>query len=150
DGAGRGAALTELGVVARLQGNHDRARDLLFQAFELAQENGDRRQTAYLAAHLGDVDIATGDIGSAAARYADSLSLFLRMGNRVGIAQCLEEIARCAMMRGHISSAIRLLGSCTALFSAIGATPPPDRDPATAAASLKPQLSPAEFAIAWD
>ena len=150
DGPGRGRALTELGVVARLRGDHARATDLLTQATALAQENGDRRQLAYLAWHLGDVDIATGDIGSAAARYAEALGLFLPMGNRVGIAQCLEKLARCALIRGHLSSAARLLGSCAALFSAIGVTPPPDRDPATDVASLKPRLSPAEFARAWD
>jgi DNA-binding CsgD family transcriptional regulator len=72
------------------------------------------------------------------------------MGNRVGIAQCLEKLARCALIRGHLSSAARLLGSCTVLFSAIGVTPPPDRDPATDVASLKPRLSPAEFARAWE
>jgi predicted ATPase/DNA-binding CsgD family transcriptional regulator len=150
DGAGRGAALTELGVVARLQGEYARAADLLTEAYDVAQEYGDRRQIAYLAAHLGDVDAGTGNIGSAAARYAESLDLFLEMGNRVGIAQCLEEIARCAMMRGQVASSIRLLGSCTALFEAIGATPPPDRDPATDAALLRPRVSPAEFARAWD
>ena len=150
DGAGRGRALTELGVVARLRGDHARATDLLTQATALAQENGDRRQLAYLAWYLGDVDIATGDVGSAAARYAEALGLFLPMGNRVGIAQCLEKLARCALIRGHLSSAARLLGSSAALFSAIGVTPPPDRDPATDVASLKPRLSPAEFARAWD
>jgi predicted ATPase/DNA-binding CsgD family transcriptional regulator len=150
DGAGRGAAMTELGVVARLLGDHARASDLLLEASALAQEHGDRRQVAYLAAHLGDVAVATGDIGSAAARYAEALGLFLPMGNQVGIAQCLEVIARCAMMRGHILTAIRLLGSSAALYSAIGATPAPGRDPATDAASLKPRVSPAEFARAWD
>jgi predicted ATPase/DNA-binding CsgD family transcriptional regulator len=150
DEAGRGAALTELGVVARLQGDYARATDLFIQANAVAEENGDRRQVAYLAAHLGDVDVATGDIGSASARYAEALGLFLPMGNQVGIAQCLEALARCAMMRGHIDSAVRLLGSCTSLFATIGATPPPDRDPAADAASLKPRLSPAEFARAWD
>jgi predicted ATPase/DNA-binding CsgD family transcriptional regulator len=150
DRAGRGAALTELGVVARLLGDHARATDLLIEATALAQENGDRRQVAYLAAHLGDVDVATGDIGSAASRYAEALGLFRSMGNRVGIAQCLEEIARCATIRGHVTLAIRLLGSCVSLFGAIGATPPPDRDPTTDAASLSQMLSPAEFARAWD
>jgi predicted ATPase/DNA-binding CsgD family transcriptional regulator len=150
DGAGRGRALTELGVVARLRGDHARATDLLTQASALAQENGDRRQLAYLAWHLGDVDIATDDVGSAAARYAEALGLFLPMGNRVGIAQCLEKLARCALMRGRLSAAARLLGSCTAMFNAIGVTPPPDRDPATDVASLKPRMSPAEFARAWD
>jgi DNA-binding CsgD family transcriptional regulator len=136
--------------VARLRGDHARATDLLTRATALAQESGDRRQLAYLAWHLGDVDIATGDVGSAAARYAAALGLFLPMGNRVGIAQCLEKLAKCALIRGRLSSAARLLGSSTALFSAIGVTPPPDRDPATDVASLKPRLSPAEFARAWD
>jgi predicted ATPase/DNA-binding CsgD family transcriptional regulator len=149
DEAGRGAVLTELGVVARLQGDYARATGLLTEASDLAREYGDRRQLAYLAAHLGAVDVATGEIGNAAARYADALGLFLSMGNRVGIAQCLEAIARCAATRGHASAAVRLLGSCAALFGAIGATPPPDRDPATDAESLKPRLSPAEFSRAW-
>ncbi len=136
--------------MARLRGDHGRATDLLTQATALAQENGDRRQLAYLAWYLGDIDIATGDVGSAAARYAEALGLFLPMGNRVGIAQCLEKLAKCALIRGHVSSATLLLGSSAALFSAIGVTPPPDRDPAIDAASLKPRLSPEEFARAWD
>jgi predicted ATPase/DNA-binding CsgD family transcriptional regulator len=150
DGPSRGRALTELGVIARLRGDRGRATDLLTQATALAQENGDRRQLAYLAWHLGDVEIAIGDVNSAAARYAEALALFLPMGNRVGIAQCLEKLARCALLRGHLSSAAGLLGSSTALFSAIGVTPPPDRDPATDVAFLKPRMSPAEFARAWD
>jgi DNA-binding CsgD family transcriptional regulator len=150
DGAGRGAALTELGVLARLQGEYARATDLLMQAADLAEEHGDRRQVAYLAAHLGDVEVAIGNIGSAAARYAEALGLFLPMGNQVGIAQCLEAIARCAMNRGHVSLAVRLFGSAASLFSAIGAAPPPDREPTTGAATLESSLSPAAFAQAWE
>jgi DNA-binding CsgD family transcriptional regulator len=150
DETGRGAVLTELGVVARILGDYARATDLLMQATALAQEHGDRRHIAYLVAHLGDVDVATSDIESAAARYAEALDLFLLMGNRVGVAQCFEAIARCATIQGHVSSAIRLLGSCAALFTAIGATPPPDRDPATEAESLKSRLSSADFDRAWD
>jgi DNA-binding NarL/FixJ family response regulator len=120
------------------------------QATALAQDTGDRRQLAYLAWYLGDVDLATGDVGSAATRYAEALGLFLPMGNRVGIAQCLEKLAKCALMCGHRSSAARLLGSSAALFSEIGVTPPPDRDPATDVAFLQPTLSPDEFAQAWE
>jgi predicted ATPase/DNA-binding CsgD family transcriptional regulator len=150
DGFGRGAVLTELGVVARLQGDYSHATERLLEASALAHESGDRRQIAYIAAHLGDVDVATGDIDSATARYAEALALFLSMGNRVGIAQCVREIARCALVRGRITAAIRILSSCTAMFNAIGATPPPGRDPATDAASLKRKLPPAEYARAWE
>ncbi len=150
DRASRGATLNELGVVAQREGDHARATDLLLEATALAQEHGDRRQLAWLAAHLGDVDVDTGDIGSAAARYAEALGLFLPMGNRVGIAQCLEKIARCAEIWGHVPAAIRLLGSSASLFSAIGVSPPPDRNPAIDAASLEAKAVPADFARAWD
>jgi predicted ATPase/DNA-binding CsgD family transcriptional regulator len=150
DRSGRGATLTELGVVARRRGDHPRATALLMEATALARENGDRRQLAWLAMHLGDVDLATGDIGAAAGRYAEALGLYLPMGNRVGIAQSLASIARCAAMRERVAPAIRLLGSGAALFAAIGATPPPDRDPTALAAILKPKVAPADFAGAWE
>jgi DNA-binding CsgD family transcriptional regulator len=72
------------------------------------------------------------------------------MGNRVGIAQCIEAIARCAEMRGSMASAIRLLGSSAALFDAVGVTPPSDRNPAVDAASLRTQVSTVEFDRAWE
>jgi predicted ATPase/DNA-binding CsgD family transcriptional regulator len=150
DGAGRGAALTELGVVALLQSNYDRATDLFTQATELAEENGDRRQVAYLAGHFGDVAVATGNIGSAAAKYAEALGLFLPMGNQVGIAQSLGAIARCARIRGRVTSAIRLFASGASVLSAIGVTPPPDRNPVIGAASIKPSMSSDAFAQAWE
>ncbi|MCD6033961.1 MAG: hypothetical protein K0S78_6147 [Thermomicrobiales bacterium] len=120
------------------------------QSVSLARGIGDRRQMAYLAAHLGDVDFDTGDVGEAATRYTEALELFGSMGNRVGIAQCIEKIARCAEQHGNMAPAIRLLGSSAAMFDAIGATPPPDRDPATDAASLSTKISPSEFARAWE
>ncbi len=150
DRVGRSRAMSELGVVARLRGDYPLATELLTQATVLAQENGDRRQLAYLALYRGDVDRATGDAAAAATRYAEALGLFLPMGNRVGIAQSFEKLARCALIRERFSVAARLLGSSAALFSAIGVTPPPDRDPATDVTALKPKMPPAEFTRAWE
>ncbi len=150
DSPGRGEVLTEIGVVALLQGDFGRARDLLTEATAVARENGDRRQLAYLAAHLGDVDVATGEIGAAAARYATALELFLPMGNRTGIAQSLEAIAGCAALRGQPATAIRLFGSCAALFASVGATPPPNHDPVADAERLRSMLTPADFKRVWN
>jgi predicted ATPase/DNA-binding CsgD family transcriptional regulator len=146
----RSAALTELGVVALRSGDHHRATELLLQATALAQQNGDRRQLAYLAAHLGDVEFVRGAIGSAAIRYAEALALFLPMGNRVGIAQSLEAIGRCAASLGERTPAVRLLAASAAMFDAIGATPPPAREPAVAIESIRPSLSSDEFTHAWN
>lgn len=150
DGLARGAVLTELGVVARLRGDYGRATGLFTEANGLAQENGDRRQAAYIAEHLGEVELATGDIGTAAARFAEALALFLSIGNRVGIAQGLQSVARCAAIRGRSPDAVRFLGTSAALFTAVGAAPPPDRDPTADAAALKPTMPAAEFAQAWE
>src|SRR5690606_23438244 len=90
------------------------------------------------------------DIKIAVTRYAEALKLFMPLGNRVGIAQCLEEIGKCAANLGQAPLAIRLLGASTAMFTEIGVTPPPDRDPAIDVASLKSTLTPAEFARAWE
>jgi DNA-binding NarL/FixJ family response regulator len=105
---------------------------------------------AYLATHLGDVNVATGDIGRAAAQYAEALKLFLPMGNRVGIAHCLRAVGRCAVHGGHLAYAIRLFGSSAALFREIGVAPPPGRDPALDAQSLNGHVSSAEYARAWE
>ncbi|HET9661382.1 MAG TPA: tetratricopeptide repeat protein [Thermomicrobiales bacterium] len=150
DTDGRSAALTELGVVAHRAGDDARAPELLLQATALAQQNGDRRQLAYLAAHLADIEFGLGAIANAAVRSAEALSLFLPMGNRVGIAQSLEAIGRCAAAQGELAPAVRLLASSATMFRAIGATPPPARDPAATAESIRPGLTPEVFDRAWD
>jgi DNA-binding CsgD family transcriptional regulator/tetratricopeptide (TPR) repeat protein len=150
DADGQSAALTELGVAALRSGDHVRATDLLLQATALAQQNGDRRQLAYLAAHRGDVEFATGALANAATRYAEALELFLPMGNRVGIAQSLEAIGRCAAAAGALTPAVRLLATSAVMFQVIGATPPPARDPAATAETIRPRLPAPAFAQAWD
>lgn len=149
DEGGRGAALAQLGVVARLLGDHARATTLLTEAATLARDSGDRRQRAWVAAYLGDVHFAMDDIEGAVARYAEALRMFLPLGNRVGIAQCLEEIGKCAATRGQASSAIRLFGASSAMFAVVGVTPPPDRDPGVDVAALRVTLAPSEFTGAW-
>lgn len=150
DGASLGETLTELGVVAHRRKDHARAADLLMRAAALAQEHGDRRQLAWVTSHRGNVAVATRNVGIAAAHYAEALTLFRSMDNRVGVTQCIEAIARCAAMCGRALQAIRLFGSCAASFGAIGATPPPDRDPAANAESLKAEIAPEAFTNAWD
>ncbi len=149
DEGGRGAALAQLGVVARLLRDHVRAKALLTEAATLAQDSGDRRQRAWVAVYLGDVHFAMDDIEGAVTRYAEALRLFLPLGNRVGIAQCLEEIGKCAAARDQATSALRLFGASSAMFAMVGVTPPPDRDPAVDVVSLKAKLDPAEFTNAW-
>ncbi|MGB3307441.1 MAG: LuxR C-terminal-related transcriptional regulator [Thermomicrobiales bacterium] len=150
DGASLGETLTELGVVAHRRKDDARAADLLMRAAALAQEHGDRRQLAWVTSHRGNVEVAIRNVGAAAAHYAEALTLFRSMDNRVGATQCIEAIARCAGMRGRALQAIRLFGSCAASFGALGATPPPDRDPTANAESLRTDTSPEAFANAWD
>ncbi len=147
---GRSAALNELGVVALHQNDLSRARDLFQRAAILTLSIGDRRQAAYLAMRLGEVAILTGEIREAAVQSAKALELFLAMGNRVGIAQGITSIAQCAEMRNRAVSATRLYASAAALFEAIGAAPPPRRDPTRAAESLATRMDRLAFAEGWE
>lgn len=149
DEASRGETLNELGVVARRHGDFTHAETLFAEAATLAQENGDRRQLAWVTAHLGSVHIQTGEIASAATRYGESIDLFSSMNHHLGIAVCLEAIARCAMIRGIDEPAARLLGQCSAIFTEIGAMPSPDRNPADDAVMLKSRMVPKTFSNAW-
>ena len=92
-----------------------------------------------------------GDAASATAHLTESLALRRELGERLGIAECLEGLATVAAGTGQPERAARLLGAAEALREAIGAPLPPvdrpdhdDDDSATRAA-----LGEAAFAAAW-
>ena len=61
---------------------------------------------------------------------AESLALRREMGERLGIAECLEELAAVAAGSGEPARAARLLGAAEAIRMAIGAPLPPYDRPA--------------------
>ena len=65
--------------------------------------------------------LCQGNYGRAAALLEESLGLVRSLGDKRGIAECLEALASVAAHTGHSERAARLLGTAQALREAIGA-----------------------------
>ena len=81
----------------------------------------------------------------------ESLALRRELGDKHGLAECLEGLAGVAVAQQHLERAARLLGAAAALREAIGAPLSPreqaryDRD----MSALRADLGEAAFAAAW-
>ena len=89
--------------------------------------------------------------GRATALYEESLALRRELGNKHGLAECLEGLAGVAVAQRQLERAARLLGAAETLREATGAPLSPrervryDRDVSTVRAGL----GEAAFAAAW-
>jgi len=110
---------------------------------------------------LGLVARRQGDRVAARSRYRESLALRRELGDRRGIAECLEGLAEedrgtapCrdqTPSQGQPERAARLLGAAEALRTRIGAPLPPHRRPEyeTHRAALRVTLGEAAYTAAW-
>jgi hypothetical protein len=100
---------------------------------------------------LGLVAWRQGDADRAIAELGESLALRWRLGERPGVAECLEALALVAAGQGQAERAARLLGAAAALRATFGAPVPDiDRpDQAVAVRVVQARLGEAAFAAAW-
>jgi hypothetical protein len=100
---------------------------------------------------LGTVAYTQGDDDRATALYGESLTLRRELGNKHGLAECLEGLAEVAVTQRQLEHAVRLLGAAAALREATGAPLSPgeraryDRD----VSAMRAGLGEAAFAAAW-
>jgi len=100
---------------------------------------------------LGMVAHTQGDDGRATALYEESLTLCRELGDKHGLAECLEGLAGMAVAQQHLERAARLLGAAETLREAIGAPLSSrervryDRD----VSAMRAGLGEAAFAAAW-
>ena len=94
---------------------------------------------------------AQGDDGRATALYEESLALCRELGDKHGLAECLEGLAGVAVAQQQLERAARLLGAAETLREATGAPLSPgervryDRD----MSAVRAGLGEAAFAAAW-
>jgi predicted ATPase/class 3 adenylate cyclase len=149
-------SLTTLGEIAYAQGELDASRALLEES---RPHWGDDRWGTGLCLHrLGVVRQAQGDTETPCALFRESLALFQAVGEKRGIAGCLEGIAGAAMAscctagrEDSLRDAARLFGAAAALRDTVG-TPLPPYDRAAYndhLAALRAGLGEEGFAAAW-
>ena len=79
-----------LGDIARAQQDHGAARSSYEQARALNAEVGDRQRVARCLVGLGWTALDRGDDAEAQPWFAESLTIFTRLGDRAGVAGALE------------------------------------------------------------
>jgi non-specific serine/threonine protein kinase len=72
---------------------------------------------------LGTVEVRRGEHDTAAGLLSSSLHLHRELGDRRGIAQCLEALAEVALARGAAATAGRLLGAATRQREVVASPP---------------------------
>jgi tetratricopeptide (TPR) repeat protein len=145
-------ATTACGVLARSQGDHDRARQLLEAGLTTIRETSGAINLATPLYHLGAIARAQGDYDRAVTLLREGLMLQRKHGDRLGIAGSLEGLAGVLLSRGKAKMAVRLFGAADRLREAIGGPrwtidqEAWDHDTSVARAAL----GEAAFTEAWD
>ncbi len=92
-----------LGLNDYISGALSEAREGLTETLALAQEFGDELLHGFVLVFLGNVELGLGNADRALQYARDSLELYLRIGDRIGAANALTNIAPCHLALGHIA-----------------------------------------------
>jgi non-specific serine/threonine protein kinase len=94
-----------------LRGNPSRAKGLLEESLGIYREAGDRNGVAWCLIYLGHIAAGEGDLAAAAARFRESLRLFVEIEEPPGAVNALVGLSEVEQRRGHPQSAARLIGA---------------------------------------
>ncbi len=108
-----GNALWHLGL-------YPEANQLLLEAFELAQEDGDTRAKARALHGLANIHLYRGEAASAEERYAESLRLRREAGDELGVANSLNNLGIVAANAGRKHDAEDLFRQSLAIRRRLG------------------------------
>ena len=113
---------------------------------------GDKRGVATALINLAGTALADGDDATARPLYKEGVLHFHELGEKRGLAFCLEGLAAVAGGQGQPERTVRLFAAAAALRDAIGA-PLPAGDRAVydrILAAVHDSLGPEKFGAAWD
>lgn len=121
----RGKALNAAGSLMIMHGNAERACGLSEESLKLHQELGPsgRQGTAYALWNLAQGASYREDLEQAEGLAQKSLTLFREVGDKFGIAQCLDHLGSYALIRGDYAESKKIWEDDSALRREIG-----DRD----------------------
>ena len=128
----RAFVLIHLGIIDERRGNVTLARNSYESSVAIVRPIENPRLLAGALVRLGHLDAGAGRIEDAARSYAEALDLHLGIGDRPGVAFCLEGAARIALSRDRADPAARLLGAARAIRDASAVRPPSFEAPSVA------------------
>lgn len=116
DPAVHALALTGAGVLARTQGEYDRAVDLLEQAAALSRSVDDRRGLALSLINLGNVTLDRGGCERASVLFEEARSLYTAAGNRRGVGHSLNSLGTVRLYEGDLDASAALFEQAASIF----------------------------------
>ena len=151
DREGIAKAFHILGELARHDGDHDRAVEVLDEGLSIAPEIGDALREILILDSLTYIAIYDDDVKRAATLSHEAFARTIQVDPRPHIPAAIAAAGAVAMAEGDADSAARLLGASHAVFKAHGFTPRPSDMPDISRSKLgvrKGQDS-ASFDAAW-
>ena len=122
DRVGTYFALHELAQLAYGGAEYPEARRLHEEALILKREQGDKWHIAFSAYWLAILDRRDGDAASAEQHLVECWRIRQELGERRGMAMCVEVLAWLASDRSEYDVAARLLGAAESFRAEVGAT----------------------------
>jgi tetratricopeptide (TPR) repeat protein/DNA-binding XRE family transcriptional regulator len=120
DQPGLAGALSDLGVVRCITGNHQQAAAALDQALTIYRDLGDDLGRANTLSELGVVRRITGDYPQAAAVMDEALAIYRDLGDRLGQARVLSDLGALNRMMGQLAEAPPPLDEALAIYRDLG------------------------------
>lgn len=118
----RADALNAAGILARAQGDHERASALYDASLALRRELGDRRAVGMSLNNLGTVSLDRGEYEQAARLFEESLALFRETATDWEVAIALQNIGIVLGYRGEYARAAAQLEEALDLWRRLGET----------------------------
>lgn len=115
----RAAAMANMGLIRRKQGDVTTSKSLLVEAVETALSKGDelRNPLIYALDQLGITETRLGDLGAATNAYQKALVLRQEANDREGETQSLVNLARLSRQRGDVDYAVAQLEQAIGLLA---------------------------------
>lgn len=117
--------LSGLGHVASRRGDHEVARALYQESHEIAKGLGYQRMAAFTLQYMADSAFTAGDLARSSSLYREALGYFGPARDKLGIARCIEGLAKAAALTGQFERTSRLAGAAEGLREAMSSPLPP-------------------------
>lgn len=112
---------SELGTIAWRQGNHDHARTLLNQGFDIAHDQDDELNMSNALRTLGGIAFVESDYDNARTQFEEALALMRKLDNQSEIIKYQSNLGAIAMGLREYDDAARRFEESLQLAEAIGA-----------------------------
>jgi len=144
--------LNQIGELARLNGDYDRAGKAYEECLTNCREFGDRQREAFALCNLGLVAQHQGDYERAESRIKEGLCMIKDHNTKYPLAFFISFLSGPIAARGDPERAAQILGSSDALLKAMGLSLHPQDQPEIDRfeAAVREQLSEEVFKSAWE